>query len=134
MEIEWIGKNRKAIAPLRVSSGGQEGNTSWITQKRDCEEYCRHHDLELIEAVQIVESASKSELRKKYSEVLRTAAKQNIQHVLFHRYDRDEILPTTRITKPWSAKARLFFTISLTERYSIRTALIPIFSIVTFKP
>lgn len=27
METNWIGRNRKAIAPLRVSSSGQEGNT-----------------------------------------------------------------------------------------------------------
>ncbi len=87
--MDWIGNNRKAIAPLRVSSGGQEGNTSWLTQKRDCEEYCRRHNLELVESVQIVESARKSELRKKYGEVLRRASKQNIQHVLFHRYDRE---------------------------------------------
>jgi DNA invertase Pin-like site-specific DNA recombinase len=88
-EAEWIGKNKKAIAPLRVSSAGQEGNTSWLTQKRDCEEYCRRHGLELIEAVQIVESAKTSELRKKYSAVLKRALKQNIQHILFHKYDRE---------------------------------------------
>jgi hypothetical protein len=88
-KVDWIGKNRKAIAPLRVSSSGQEGNTSWLTQKRDCEEYCQLHGLELIDTIQIVESASKSELRKKYGEVLKKALKQNIQHVLFHRYDRE---------------------------------------------
>ena len=88
-EVDWIGKNKKAIAPLRVSSGGQEGNTSWITQKRDCEEYCRRHGLELIDTIQIVESASKAGLRKKYNAVLKTASQQNIQHVLFHRYDRE---------------------------------------------
>jgi hypothetical protein len=88
-EVEWIGKNRKAIAPLRVSSAGQEGNTSWLTQKRDCEEYCRRHGLELIEAVQIVETASKPELRKKYAAALNRAFKQNIQHILFHKYDRE---------------------------------------------
>ena len=88
-EVEWIGKNRKAIAPLRVSSGGQEGNTSWLTQKRDCEEYCHRLGLELVEAVQIVETARKSELRKKYGEVLKRASRQNIQHILFHKYDRE---------------------------------------------
>ncbi len=88
-EIDWIGKNKKAIAPLRVSSSGQESNTSWLTQKRDCEEYCRRHGLELIDTVQIIESASNSELRKKYSEVLNRALKQNIQHILFHKTDRE---------------------------------------------
>ena len=38
-QTDWIGKNKKAIAPIRVSSPGQEGNTSWLTQKRDCEDY-----------------------------------------------------------------------------------------------
>ncbi len=86
---EWIGKNKKAIAPLRVSSSGQDGNTSWITQKRDCEEYCRRHGLELVDTIEIVESASTSSLRKKYNEVLKTAFRQNIQHILFHKYDRE---------------------------------------------
>jgi len=86
---EWIGKNNKAIAPLRVSSNGQEGNTSWLTQKRDCEEYCRKHGLELVDTVQIVESASKSELRTKFKEVLKQAFKKNIHHVLFHKTDRE---------------------------------------------
>lgn len=87
--VDWIGKNKKAVAPLRVSSAGQEGNTSWLLQKRDCEDYCRRNGLELIETVQIVESACRSELRKKYSEIIRRAEKQNIQHILFHRYDRE---------------------------------------------
>ena len=87
-EVEWIGKNRRAIAPIRVSSAGQEGNTSSVTQKRDCEEYCRRLGLEL-EIVHIVETASKAELRTKYNEVLKRALKQNIQHILFHKYDRE---------------------------------------------
>ena len=88
-EVEWIGKNRKAIAPIRVSSAGQEGNTSWVTQKRDCEEYCRRHGLELVDVVTIVETARKSELRKKYAAALSKALQQNVQHILFHKYDRE---------------------------------------------
>ncbi|MBV2168583.1 MAG: recombinase family protein, partial [Bdellovibrio sp.] len=89
METNWIGRNRKAIAPLRVSSSGQEGNTSWLTQKRECEEYCKRHGLELIEAVAIVETARKSELRKKYKTAISKALKNGVQHILFHKYDRE---------------------------------------------
>ncbi len=89
MKLEWIGRNKKAIAPVRVSSNGQEGNTSWTTQKRDIEDYCREHGLELVDTVKIVESASKSELRKKYSATLKRCLRQNIQHLVFHKYDRE---------------------------------------------
>jgi DNA invertase Pin-like site-specific DNA recombinase len=88
-DLDWIGRNNKAIAPLRVSSAGQEDNTSWITQKRDCEDYCRDKGLELIEAVEIVETARKSELRTKYKSVISKALKAGIQHVIFHKYDRE---------------------------------------------
>ncbi len=87
-EIEWIGKNRKAIAPLRVSSLGQEGNTSRMTQERDCKEYCRHHGLEL-EIVPIVETARDSELRQKHAAILSRALKQGIRHIIYHKYDRE---------------------------------------------
>lgn len=89
MELNWIGKNKKAIAPLRVSSSGQEDNTSWATQKRECEEYCRRYGLELVDTVRIVETASKPQQRKKYNELIRRALKQQIHHVIFHRYDRE---------------------------------------------
>lgn len=89
MKEIWIGRNRKAIAPLRVSSSGQEGNTSWVTQKRECEEYCQRHGLELVEAVPIVETARKSELRTKYKAAISKALREGTQHVLFHKYDRE---------------------------------------------
>lgn len=89
MKETWLGKNKKAIAPLRVSSSGQEGNTSWLTQKHECEEYCRRHGLELIETVPIVETARTSELRVKYKSAISKALKEGIQHVLFHKYDRE---------------------------------------------
>ncbi len=89
MNEVWQGKNKKAIAPLRVSSSGQEGNTSWLTQKRECEEYCRRHGLELIAAVPIVETARKSELRTKYKAAIAKALRDGVQHILFHKYDRE---------------------------------------------
>ena len=89
MKETWLGKNRKAIAPLRVSSSGQEGNTSWLTQKRECEEYCQRHGLELIQTVPIVETARKSELRTKYKAAISKALKEGIQHILFHKFDRE---------------------------------------------
>lgn len=88
-EKDWIGKNRKAIAPLRVSSSGQEGNTSWETQKRECEEYCRRYGLELVDVTPIAETARKSELRTKYKAAISKALKNGIQHILFHKYDRE---------------------------------------------
>ncbi len=89
MESNWIGRNKKAIAPLRVSSSGQEGNTSWLTQKRECEEYCRRLGLDLIDAVPLVETARKTELRKEYKAAISMALKGDIQHVLFHKFDRE---------------------------------------------
>lgn len=88
-KLEYYGRNRKAIAPVRVSGRGQEGNTSWITQKREIEEYCKEHGLELVEIIKIVESAKISELRKKYAATLKRALRQNIQHLIFHKYDRE---------------------------------------------
>jgi hypothetical protein len=89
MSIEWIGRNRKATALIRVSSLGQEGNTSFLTQKSEIEEYCRRCGLELMETAPIAESARDSELRKKYGAALKKALKENIQHLVFHKYDRE---------------------------------------------
>ena len=88
-QVEWIGKNRKAIAPIRISSAGQEGNTSHTTQKRENADYCKKMGLELIEIVPIVESAKTSENRKKYRAVLNRLLKEGIQHLVFHRIDRE---------------------------------------------
>lgn len=85
----WIGKNRRAIILLRVSSLGQEGNTSRITQKRECEEYCIRVGLELVEVIPIVESAKDSDHRKEYKKVVKKSEKSNIQHFVVHRYDRE---------------------------------------------
>ncbi len=89
LDLEWMGTNNKAIAPLRVSGYGQEHNTSRTTQKKEIEAYCAKFGLGLVDAVPMVESAKESEQRKHYSAVIERALKENIIHVIFHRYDRE---------------------------------------------
>ena len=43
----------------------------------------------MVEVIKIVESAKTSELRKKYTAALKRALRQNIQHLIFHKYDRE---------------------------------------------
>ena len=88
-DMDWVGNNRKAIAPLRVSSYGQEDNTSRITQERDIRAYCQEMGLQLVEVIPIVETARKSDLRKKYTAALNKALKQGTRHIIFHKYDRE---------------------------------------------
>ena len=87
--MKWMGTNNKAIAFLRVSSLGQEGNTSRMTQERDVKSYSSALGLELVEICYLVESAKDSSMRKKYKEKDRWADKNSIRHRIFHRYDRE---------------------------------------------
>jgi len=86
---EWIGKNNKAMAILRVSSRRQEGNTSHETQENKIKEYCKENNLILVETVKLIESAKDSGLRVKYQGAIKKAIKENIRHVVFYMYDRE---------------------------------------------
>lgn len=85
----WLGNNNKAIGPLRVSGYGQEHNTSRITQSKDIEKYCKENGLELTEIIPIVETARRSDLRKKYQAIIKKALKEKVRHIIFHKYDRE---------------------------------------------
>ena len=77
-------KNKKAIAILRVSSWRQEGNNSHQLQEEKIRNYCIEFGLELIDLRKIVESAKRSDERKKYADAISTALKQGIFNVLFY--------------------------------------------------
>ncbi|AFY01150.1 resolvase [Bdellovibrio bacteriovorus str. Tiberius] len=82
-------RNRKAIALLRVSSKRQEGNNSHQVQEEKVVEYCGEFDLELVDTRRIVESAKRSDLRKKYADAIQTALRNDIYNVLFYMNDRE---------------------------------------------
>ena len=86
---EWMGKNNKTMAILRVSGRRQEGNTSHETQENKIKEYCKENGLSIVETVRIVESAKDSNLRVKYQGAIKKAIKDNIRHVVFYMYDRE---------------------------------------------
>lgn len=85
----WVGKNNKALMVVRVSSSGQEGNNSHTYQTEDGLRYANRNQLNLVETIQIVESAKQSNLRTEYHAAIRKALKQGIQHILFYKIDRE---------------------------------------------
>ena len=89
MKIVKTEQIKRAMALIRVSSLGQEGNTSRQTQESEIQEHCSRHDLELLEIVAIVESARSSELRTQYAAFMEKADRLGARHLVFHRYDRE---------------------------------------------
>ncbi len=87
--MEISASNNKAIAILRVSSLGQEGNTSSSTQERDVKQYCSAKGLQLVKTFYLVESAKDSSLRKQFKAAVEWADKQRIKHHVYHRSDRE---------------------------------------------
>lgn len=88
-KMDWLGKNPKAIAPLRVSSYNQRENTSHTTQENEIRRYCEEAGLELVKVFPLVESARRSELRKKYVEALNWGVNNRIRHIVFYKFDRE---------------------------------------------
>ena len=86
---KWLGKNKKSMMVVRVSSKGQENNYSHAQQSNDGKEYAKQHNLELVEVVAIVESAKDSDLRFKYHAAIEKALKNDIRHILFLKFDRE---------------------------------------------
>lgn len=82
-------KNKKAIAILRVSSHRQENNNSHQVQEEKIRDYCKEFELELVDLRKIVESAKRSDERKKYADAISTALKQGIFNILFYMNDRE---------------------------------------------
>ncbi|MGZ3772858.1 MAG: recombinase family protein [Pseudobdellovibrionaceae bacterium] len=89
MDREYEIGNKRAMALLRVSSKGQEDNNSLLGQRNDISAYARSQGLNLIEIVEIVESAKSSDARRGYELFKAKAKKQNIDHIIYHRYDRE---------------------------------------------
>ncbi len=89
MEIWEFDPNKRALAIVRISSKGQEGNTSPESQKKDIKSYCQGVGLDLIKCQSIIESAKNSEDRKKYHKLFHWAQAEGIKHIVFHRNDRE---------------------------------------------
>jgi predicted site-specific integrase-resolvase len=81
--------NNKAIAIVRVSSAKQKDGISHNTQEQAIQNYCIENNLKIEKIFKIVESASKSKRRTKYSEAIKDAVKNKIGNVLFYMHDRE---------------------------------------------
>jgi hypothetical protein len=88
-KMECSDGNNKSIALLRVSSLGQEGNTSRFTQERDVKQYCSAKRLELVKIFYLVETAKDSSLRKHHKAAVAWADKHGITNHVYHRFDRE---------------------------------------------
>lgn len=82
-------QNKKSIAIVRVSSKRQEGNSSHEIQEDKIRRYCSDNGLELVEIRKIVESAKRSDFRKKYSDAIHFALSKKVFHILFYMNDRE---------------------------------------------
>jgi len=97
----WLGDDNRAIGTIRVSGLGQRENTSKVTQARDVIAYCKRMGIELVDLpgierngpapgiYYIIETARKSELRKKYKAIKKAADKLGIRHRVYYKYDRE---------------------------------------------
>lgn len=81
--------NKRALGIVRRSSVGQKDNTSAETQERQIREYVQRHGLDLIKIEPIIETAYKSEERKKYQALMQFAQSQGIKHILFYIGSRE---------------------------------------------
>ncbi len=86
---EWLTKNNKAMAFLRVSSHKQKDGTSHETQENRITEYCATLNLKIVETVRLVESAKDSKRRREYNAAIQRAIKNGIRHLIFFIYDRE---------------------------------------------
>lgn len=88
--MNWYSNNnKKSLAILRVSSKRQEGNSSHAIQEDKIRRYCEDNGLELVEIRKIVESAKRSDLRRKYSDAISFALNKKVFHILFYMNDRE---------------------------------------------
>lgn len=97
----WLGNDDRAIAVIRVSGLGQRENTSKVTQAREVIAYCKRMGITLVDLpgierngpapgiYYIVETARKSDLRKKYKQIHKAAAKAKIRHHVYYKFDRE---------------------------------------------
>ena len=81
--------NKRSLAIIRRSSAGQKHNTSSETQECEIREYCTRWGLDLVKLEPIIETAYKSNERKKYQELLNFALQNGIRNILFYISSRE---------------------------------------------
>ena len=81
--------NKRTLAIGRRSSTGQKDNTSAETQEREFHIYVKANDLDLVKFDAIIETAYKTEARKKYKELMNFALSNGIKHILFYIGSRE---------------------------------------------
>lgn len=89
MKPDWMGRDARAIAILRVSSHRQKDNISHETQEEEIRTYCKDAGLNLVHVFSIVESAKDSDERDKFQLAVKWATKGNARHVVFYMTDRE---------------------------------------------
>lgn len=88
--MEWKNDlNKRTLGIVRRSSDGQKENTSAETQERDLRRYAEANGLELIMIEPIIETAYKTDKRKKYQALMQQAQSQGIKHILFYIGSRE---------------------------------------------
>lgn len=88
--MDWKSEpNKRALAILRVSSHRQTDNFSHELQESEIQDYCKRHQLTLVEVRKITESAKNSEKRHQYNAALDWALGNGCLHVLFFVADRE---------------------------------------------
>lgn len=88
--MEWKKDlNKRALGIVRRSGLGQKENTSAETQERELRRYAQANGLELILIEPIIETAYKTEKRKKYQALMQYAQSQGIKHILFYIGSRE---------------------------------------------
>ena len=84
----WLGNTSRALGIVRVSSKKQGDNNSPGVQRDGIRAYAVANDLDLVEVVQIEESAKSSEARVKFHAALEKAKRNKARHLVFWVWDR----------------------------------------------
>ncbi len=80
--------NGRALGIIRVSSTKQKDNNSPPVQREGITEYIDRRKLNLVDVVEIRESAADASARKKFQAVLHRARTEEIRHLVFWVWDR----------------------------------------------
>src|SRR3989344_5288568 len=81
--------NKKTLLIIRRSGYGQKENTSGHTQEREGKRYCEEFGLDVVQEESIIESAFKSNNRKKWRSLLNEALQKDIRHIIFYHSSRE---------------------------------------------
>lgn len=132
--MDWKSEpNKRALAILRVSSHRQTDNFSHELQETEIHEYCKKHQLTLVEVRKITESAKNSEKRHQYNAALDWALGNGCLHVLFFVADRESRnLQDVEQNEKQFVRVKSVFTMSGTIVSSIKPVLMEIFFFVIY--